>query len=1269
MGKQLNHKRVMETLSFSLSHTHSHTFLSGSFCTCAPVPPSSSSSALPGDGCDPSLYSWLESRWMGSYIQIIQEKLAVATIEDVKKEVANPNATQAENDAHKALIIDLFDKPGLRLKMRLLLEQLQKSNNPSTSDGSSAKGPSRSSPSVALADGPILEGLEPKANENEIDLTDDEKDDKEDDSDDEAEETAEVEKRLAASAEEAPAASLTASEPVSASAPVAEPTTAPVAETKPTERPLWKEALDKSSGKRYWYHRVTKETTWDNPFVKAGSTSSSTTSTDTSSTLSNDAPSLSSSASTNASTPTSASASTSTSASVSSDPTVTLPESRTSSKADRPEWKEAKDPSSGKSYWYSRITKVTTWKNPYLNQSSSSSSTSSTTTSQVNEDIAADTTAAGAATAAVTDGATEQDKEQDKEKEKNALEEEKLKSEEEENKRRAKEEEEEKANNKKRIEAENEARAKEEADKKATEMKQKEDEEKAQAQDEAKAKNETKAEDEDETTLASNKNQQQQQQQPREADDPTAADAAPATAAVTAAASTSIIDGSVPSVSPSNVKEKPIWREAIDKSSGKPYWYHRITKETTWTKPLTFNQIQNMNENENANTNMSTNEDANKVDDAKKIDDVKKADDVNKVETDPMSGVAGIPSPSPTPSSSSSSGPGPIISEKPLWRQVVDKSTGKPYWYNRETKETTWTNPIVSEPTASEPATAATTATETPAVNETQTETATTTTNELKSVADPSESVPSSSPPQPQSPSQSPVESTSTTETEVETAAGLSSTTPTDVTSMTAAATATAATVSKPVKPLWREVVDKASGKPYWYNRQTRETTWVNPISTPSVKSETSQSDGSLVDTDDKSKHEIDAALHDTTASGTAATSPAAASTSAASAVTSDQGSESISTLGQPQQRLLNDSDPIPNLPPAESESDTDDEDEDEDAEVDNVKEEKDSEKGASGEKKTDDGPSLTKSASQAPSSASSTSAPTKSIDAHPSDPTNAPLTLKERMARLQAGGLNPTGAPLPSSSSSSTSSVGSEADVPRPIGIASGLKERLAQLAAGQQAASSSMTDKSESRVRASSFQRKQAGLAETLGNQLIMGASVPSTSYRAKSSHHPSSIHEHDEEMNDHTSTVGTSLPQEVGSSHGSASASASAATCDDLDREYNLPPTSDIIEPQKSGFLDKLETTGLFKKTEWNTKYCLLKDDGLFWLNSKKDKYPKVRTTPTTISTISHKTVLRHAHCMLNIGGALVFNTLFSSRADFVFVCLCLYLFFCLGFDLCE
>jgi hypothetical protein len=97
------------------------------------------------------------------------------------------------------------------------------------------------------------------------------------------------------------------------------------------------------------------------------------------------------------------------------------------------------------------------------------------------------------------------------------------------------------------------------------------------------------------------------------------------------------------------------WKEVLDKASNKPYWYNRVTKETTWTNPL------------------PAAEDAQPAAKAEETATAAAASTPAPAEAAPVAAAAAAPA-----------------AEKPLWREVVDKASGKPYWYNRLTKETTW---------------------------------------------------------------------------------------------------------------------------------------------------------------------------------------------------------------------------------------------------------------------------------------------------------------------------------------------------------------------------------------------------------------------------------------------------------------------------------------------------------------------------------------------------------------------------------------------------
>jgi hypothetical protein len=260
-----------------------------------PPPPGNSVSTGSGDPHDPSssasLYAWLETKWLGACLGLLVEGGKYTSMTAVRSAIVGPGVSAAQAEKVKETLCNLFPKPGQRLKVRTLLEELQ----------SSARTAPRASKS---ADAPPS-----KPNEVELDVTDDEKQGR-DDSDDEADPTVSAEKRLAGES--------VSSRPEEAPKPAA---TAIVG----NEKPLWKEVVDKSSGKPYWYNRVTKETTWDNPISKIEA------------------------------------------APVVAPPPQPQPSPVAKSgdkPVEKPLWKEVVDKSSGKSYWYNRVTKEVTWDDP-----------------------------------------------------------------------------------------------------------------------------------------------------------------------------------------------------------------------------------------------------------------------------------------------------------------------------------------------------------------------------------------------------------------------------------------------------------------------------------------------------------------------------------------------------------------------------------------------------------------------------------------------------------------------------------------------------------------------------------------------------------------------------------------------------------------------------------------------------------------------------------------------------------------------------------------
>jgi len=84
----------------------------------------------------------------------------------------------------------------------------------------------------------------------------------------------------------------------------------------------------------------------------------------------------------------------------------------------------------------------------------------------------------------------------------------------------------------------------------------------------------------------------------------------------------------------------PVWKEVVDKTSGKTYYVNRQTKATTWDRPA----------------------------------------ELGDGSSGGGSGGVGV----------GSSGNG---GSHPVWKEVVDKTSGKTYYVNRQTKATTWDRP------------------------------------------------------------------------------------------------------------------------------------------------------------------------------------------------------------------------------------------------------------------------------------------------------------------------------------------------------------------------------------------------------------------------------------------------------------------------------------------------------------------------------------------------------------------------------------------------
>jgi hypothetical protein len=133
-------------------------------------------------------------------------------------------------------------------------------------------------------------------------------------------------------------------------------------------------------------------------------------------------------------------------------------------------------------------------------------------------------------------------------------------------------------------------------------------------------------------------------------------------------------------------KKTPLWKSAVDPSSGRTYWYNRVTRESTYNPPPeAFEQEIDVEASK-----PQTKEDLESV-----VATEMEKEDAKQPEPDVE--VAKEPKEEPTPATLVS--PDVVAdtpkkkNKKPLWKAVVDKNSGRTYYYHRKTGETTWKMP------------------------------------------------------------------------------------------------------------------------------------------------------------------------------------------------------------------------------------------------------------------------------------------------------------------------------------------------------------------------------------------------------------------------------------------------------------------------------------------------------------------------------------------------------------------------------------------------